>query len=261
MEDSCLESPEIMKHSIQKKIKMGIIKDYIEPKKHDVILDIGSGGGIFDNELSKFVDKVIAFDLSYNNIVESKKIAARKNIYHLTADATNLPFKNNSFTKIIAADILEHIPEDKIAIKEVDRVLKKNGILVITTPCTNPTLSVDWLRRKSGLYMEHAFGHVRPGYSKEDIKKLLKGTNLKIEKESYYLIFFGELLRVLTNYVRKLRHKGKEWTDGSDFIGMEKSKLFKLYKLFNPVFYGFISLDNLLIGFKGHQIALKVRKI
>ncbi|MBI2672992.1 class I SAM-dependent methyltransferase [Candidatus Woesearchaeota archaeon] len=261
MEDSCLESPEILKHSIQKKIKGGIIKGFIEPKKEDIILDVGSGGGILDNELSRFVDKIIAFDLSYNNIVQSKKTANRNNIYHLTADATNLPFKNNSFTKIIAADILEHIPKDDMTIKEIDRVLKKNGVLVITTPCTNPTLSVDWLRRKAGLHMEHAFGHVRPGYSKEDIEKLLKGTNLKIEKESYYLIFFGELLRVLTNYVRKLRHGRKEWTDGSDFIGMENSKLFKLYKLLNPIFYVFTSLDNLLVGFKGHQIALKVRKI
>lgn len=50
------------------------------------------------------------------------------------ADATCLSFSDNSFDLIIANHILEHIPEDLKAMKEIQRVLKKDGVAILQVP-------------------------------------------------------------------------------------------------------------------------------
>ncbi len=46
------------------------------------------------------------------------------------SDAKKLPFKSNSFDKVIASEVLEHIDNDMEVVKEVKRVLKPKGIFV-----------------------------------------------------------------------------------------------------------------------------------
>jgi ubiquinone/menaquinone biosynthesis C-methylase UbiE len=52
----------------------------------------------------------------------------------LTNVELGLPFKNNSFDCIIASELLEHLNQPKTFFKEVARVLRKRGVLVLTTP-------------------------------------------------------------------------------------------------------------------------------
>jgi SAM-dependent methyltransferase len=55
--------------------------------------------------------------------------------YHLlVASVTKLPFKDGSFAKIICSEVLEHIPEDEMAIRELTRVLRKDGAIGISVP-------------------------------------------------------------------------------------------------------------------------------
>ena len=50
------------------------------------------------------------------------------------SDATKLQFKNETFDMVIANHILEHIPEDAKAIKEINRVIKKGGVAILQVP-------------------------------------------------------------------------------------------------------------------------------
>jgi len=52
----------------------------------------------------------------------------------IVASATNLPFKNNAFDMIILTEVLEHLPEPEEALKEIRRVLRAGGFLVVTVP-------------------------------------------------------------------------------------------------------------------------------
>ncbi|MEP6513266.1 MAG: class I SAM-dependent methyltransferase, partial [Parafilimonas sp.] len=58
-----------------------------------------------------------------------------KNIMY--ADATALPFKNEAFDIVIANHIMEHIPEDLKAMKEICRVLKQGGRAIMQIPFSN----------------------------------------------------------------------------------------------------------------------------
>jgi predicted SAM-dependent methyltransferase len=54
----------------------------------------------------------------------------------LVADVLHLPFRNESFSLVYFADVIEHLPsgEENTALSEIFRVLRKNGTLILTTP-------------------------------------------------------------------------------------------------------------------------------
>lgn len=61
-----------------------------------------------------------------------------KNMAMLAIDATDIPFQSESFDYVIANHILEHIPDDTAALSEIHRVLKDDGVAIISFPiCTD----------------------------------------------------------------------------------------------------------------------------
>lgn len=94
-------------------------------KEKQVNLDIGCLDGGISNFLTRCKRKVVAIDI---------KIVKKPKFPFVLADARNLPFKGSSFDQIFCLDVLEHIKDDYTVAGEIDRVLKKGGILIVTTP-------------------------------------------------------------------------------------------------------------------------------
>ncbi len=67
-----------------------------------------------------------------------------------TFDATNIPFGDNSFDRVFSISALEHVADngDREIAKEVARILKRDGIFVITAPASN-SYSEEWLKEKN----------------------------------------------------------------------------------------------------------------
>jgi SAM-dependent methyltransferase len=76
----------------------------------------------------------------------------------VVADALKLPFARGTFDRIIAAEVLEHIPDDRTAISELARVLKPGGTMAITVPRWWPEL-LTWAL--SDEYHSNPGGHIR----------------------------------------------------------------------------------------------------
>lgn len=101
------------------------------------ILDVGCGNGNFSNYLSVNHNvNVTGIDFS----PESVKIAStKKELFNaktsafLVGDAQNLPFKDEEFDLIISCECLEHVPNPQRMIDELYRVVKKDGIVILTT--------------------------------------------------------------------------------------------------------------------------------
>ncbi len=90
-----------------------------------------------------------------------------------------LPFEDASFDRIIAAEILEHLPEDEVAMAELYRVLKPGGLLAVTVPRWLPE-KVNWALSED--YHNVPGGHIR----------IYKGSELRAKLEKQGLTFQGQ---------------------------------------------------------------------
>jgi len=110
--------------------ELEFLKDLV--KEGEKILDIGCGNG----RLLKFFHKNIRYfgvDFSENLIEIAKGKYPQANF--LVANVLNLPFKDNFFDKVFSIATLHHIPSEKfrlLALKEIKRVLKDGGELILT---------------------------------------------------------------------------------------------------------------------------------
>ena len=111
--------------------KFDILKENIGNERHFLNgIDLGSSG----NSILLFLDFVK--QKSFIDIANFPlKQYRNDNYYHpICADLINLPYRNESFDFVSAMDVLEHIKDDKLAISEISRILKKKGIAIITVP-------------------------------------------------------------------------------------------------------------------------------
>ena len=110
----------------------------------DRLLDLGCGAGRHAFEALRRGARVVAFDYDEGELKDVAGMAAAMaaddqippegHSACARGDATRLPFPDGSFDRIIAAEVLEHIPGDETAIGELARVLRPGGSMAVTVP-------------------------------------------------------------------------------------------------------------------------------
>lgn len=133
----------------------------------DITLDAGCGDGRHSWEVyNRNHSAVVAFDIDAVCVKKNKyvleSLRQQKEVrgeYHLlVASVTKLPFKDGSFAKVICSEVLEHIPEDRMAVGELTRVLCKDGTIGISVP-HHLAESICW--KLSREYYGFPGGHIR----------------------------------------------------------------------------------------------------
>lgn len=177
--------------SVTTRQRARLIIKYLEPKKGEKILDVGCGVGYYPFELAKkYGCKAYGIDLDINDINLATKISKAMNVSNVSFAQENgldLSFKEETFDKIILSEVIEHIYHEEEILKELWRVLKPNGCLIISTPYAQQTHNFS--EQKSKIYTNSdkkiEGGHVREGYDLERINELLKSTNFEVIDYSY----------------------------------------------------------------------------
>ena len=94
------------------------------------VLEIATGPGLLAKHVAGAAKKMIATDYSDGMIAEAKKGDHPANLTFEVADATALPYEEDSFDVVLIANALHVMPKPEKALLEIGRVLKPDGILI-----------------------------------------------------------------------------------------------------------------------------------
>lgn len=115
------------------------ILESLELKQNMKILEVGCGRGYYEKLLFTYDPSffLTGVDLNREYLAKAKRYMSAPRVKFLLADASNLPFPDQSFDRVIATEVLEHISDDRRVLREIYRVLKPSGVAVITVPNAN----------------------------------------------------------------------------------------------------------------------------
>lgn len=153
------------------------IRTHVERRGHllkemifsnDKILDVGCGEGIITGILAEKCPSVIGCDYSLEALRTAKEI--HKDIAFIYSNSTTLRFDRDSFTKVVLSDVAEHLLPQQLVktLKEIRRILVKDGILILTTPLT--------CRGKNCSTYAHIYE-----YSKDEVESVLRSIFSRVE--------------------------------------------------------------------------------
>lgn len=146
------------------------VEKVMQNEEKDLILEIGSG---ISPVLTSW-DRVVYSDLSFSALRMLRQLPGKG--HYVVADGMNLPFKAGSFSHVISSEVLEHLEEDKKALREIARVTKPEGVLIVTFPHRRFYFSHD------DRFVDH--------YRRYDLTEMIS----RLDEAGYYPVFVRKVL-------------------------------------------------------------------
>ena len=174
--------------------------DRLAVQEGNVVLDAGCGWGRHSVEYMKRGAKVFCLDLDLDSLYRTRYTiasmmkkgdapAGSRFLCHI-GDTLNLPFKNDTFDRIICSEVMEHVNDEFQACAELSRVLKKNGRIAITVPTYISEIIYDAITYE---YFTSPGGHVRKFFPSE-LADIMRKNGLEVYavdfKHSFHTIWW-----------------------------------------------------------------------
>lgn len=162
------------------RIILDVIRDHIISFTNKTILDVGCGAGTISLYLANQGANILGVDISRKAIDSCKKSARILKLTDKTQFICNTIEKikfRQKFDAIICSEVIEHIPRDRTFLKIIHRLLKNNGILILSTPSINAPLYKIGLAQN----FDKRVGHLRR-YSRQQISNLVRKSGFTIEE-------------------------------------------------------------------------------
>ena len=216
------------------------------------ILDVGCGTGSLMIHLVRRGYEVSGIDMSEDSVKRADELLRQ---YAPTAktmikkgSADQIDFPDGMFDAVVAAEVLEHVEKDHVAVKEFYRVLKPQGLCIITVPAHPYLWDIS----------DEMAGHKRR-YSKENLLSLFNSLSFNVEKVIFMGFPFMRLYHRLV-FLRWARHINRNRTgkissdDAATRIGLNRWTTLILGSMFR--------IDNLFSSLPlGIGILLVARKV
>lgn len=160
-------------------------------------LDIGCSDGTFSNVImcNSNADTIIGVDVLKESIdFAKKKYKENRNMKFQLGEAHNLRFPDNKFDAVFCLEALEHLENPELVLKEMKRVMKKNGTLVILVPNENLLFKFIWFFWTKWRGKIWKGTHLNDFHSSE-LTDLIKKSGFKVDMEKKFILNMLQLVQ------------------------------------------------------------------
>lgn len=164
-----------------------LLKEVVRDK---IILDAACGEGYGSYLLSQTAMKVTGLDIDAKSIAYASEKYNNANVDFLVSTINKLPFEDNAFDAVVSFETLEHVDFETqvLFMREIKRVLKENGILIISTPnkkyysdevnYTNPFHVKELYREEFIEMLENHYNHVNVVSQRFEVASIIDNKEL-----------------------------------------------------------------------------------
>jgi SAM-dependent methyltransferase len=194
-------------------------------------LDMGCGTGLNLDHLAQY-GQAVGTDY-YEEALHFCRMRGHTSL--CKADAATLPFDDRSFGIITTLDVVEHLDDDVVALKELRRVLRPGGVAVISVP------AFPWL----WTYWDDILGH-RRRYTTRTLRRAVEASGLKVVKVSYSnALILAPVVAV--RILKTLLHKSAGVRQGSEGVKEPETDFMPVPPWLNRLLIAYYRLEARLL--------------
>ena len=155
----------------RRRIFTAILDRYGQRMNKPWVLDVGTGTGAAIGYLSSY-GEVVGLDADPTAVAYCRE-RGYKNVVH--ASTPPIPFEAERFSLVTGLDVVEHVEDDRMLVREMQRVLRPGGLCLIAVPAFRSL----WSRQDE-------VAHHKRRYRKPEVEGLLEGAGLEPVRASYF---------------------------------------------------------------------------
>ena len=188
----------------------------------DLTLEVGCGDGFFTNILAGISGVIVGLDISLGMISKARERVSsspRAKVHFIVGDAEHLPLRSNTFDCVVAINLLLHLFRPELALLDIARVLRQNGMALLETLnkfspllmfrrfgelLVEKTSTNEWAKSVNKLFKSYHSAPTYRSYSGYDMARLVATQPLATRKVRRYLIVGTQFPRSLVRLARIL---------------------------------------------------------
>jgi len=167
-------------------LKWPMLSKYIPTTDGVSILDFGCGNGEIIGEMKKInlTAQFTGLDVSHTALQEAKKKNSQDSFFQIS-DGGEFPIPDNSINFVFSSEVIEHVYDTENAVKEISRVLRPGGVVLMTTPFHGFLKNLSITLLNFDKHFNPTGSHVR-FFSKKTLSALFLKFDLTPKKYEYY---------------------------------------------------------------------------
>lgn len=164
--------------------KISLAKQLIGNLSFTNCLDVGCASGFMISQIAEVFPqaKYFGVDIYQKAIEHAQKIYPKISFKSVSSD--RLPFQNNSFDLILCFETIEHVEKPVLILKEIKRVLRKNGTLILAMDSGSLLFRLVWLVWENTTGKVWKGSHLHPFHHSE-LDKIISRSGFKALKKSF----------------------------------------------------------------------------